>query len=306
MIKLIASDMDGTLLNGAHVITEETIAEIRRVQEAGILFVITTGRMYEDARKDLEQYGIQCAYLAMNGALLVNSDGEIVQRLDITPQDVSFVTQYLTQHRLYAELYTTEGIFTPSDETSMFDAVVAKYQTFFPSVSREELRKTWKDAPQQQSIKHIEQVEQLAQRDICVSKILSFSEQEEKMEQARRELGEHGSIAVSASFPCNLEVTTEQAQKGKALERFAKHIGIAREEIMVIGDSYNDLSMLREDFGATVAMGNALEEIKRVAKFVTRDNNHEGAAFAMQCARENRLERLKVVQQAGMYIQEKL
>jgi Cof subfamily protein (haloacid dehalogenase superfamily) len=88
-------------------------------------------------------------------------------------------------------------------------------------------------------------------------------------------------LAVSSSADNNLEITNSEAQKGVALKRFAELKGIPLENTMAIGDNYNDVSML-EIAGFPVAMGNAVEDLKDMAAFITKENDESGVAFAIQ------------------------
>ena len=100
-------------------------------------------------------------------------------------------------------------------------------------------------------------------------------------------------IAVASSFFNNLELTDKKAQKGHAISRYMEKLGYRKEEVMVLGDSLNDLSMFQAGFGAAVAMGNAHEKILEAAGYITKTNDEDGAAFAMRLALENRLDEIK-------------
>ena len=89
-------------------------------------------------------------------------------------------------------------------------------------------------------------------------------------------------IAVASSFPTNLEITDVRAQKGPVLREYAGSLGYTMDEIMVLGDSLNDLSMISMDFGATVAMENGDQEVKRAAKYITKTNREFGVAYAIR------------------------
>ena len=96
------------------------------------------------------------------------------------------------------------------------------------------------------------------------------------------ELEENGNLAVSSSFKNNLEVTDIRAQKGPILKEYIESMGYTMDEVMVLGDSLNDYSMLSMDFGATVAMENADSKLKRVAKYTTKSNVNGGVAYAIE------------------------
>ena len=87
---------------------------------------------------------------------------------------------------------------------------------------------------------------------------------------------------MAASFETNLEITDVRAQKGPVLKAYIESLGYGMDEVMVFGDSTNDASMLSMDFGATVAMENAMPEVKEMAKYVTKSNQEAGVAYAIE------------------------
>ena len=89
-------------------------------------------------------------------------------------------------------------------------------------------------------------------------------------------------LAIASSAATNLELTHQDAQKGKALAGYAAMRNIGWNEIMAVGDSENDYSMLSMDLKYTVAMGNAMERIKKTAKCQTRTNSQDGVAYAIE------------------------
>ena len=95
------------------------------------------------------------------------------------------------------------------------------------------------------------------------------------------ELEQNKDIAVASSIETNLEITDVKAQKGPVLKQYIESLGYKMDEVMVLGDSMNDYSMLSMDFGATVAMENAVPEVKAAAGYVTKSNEDLGAAHAI-------------------------
>ena len=112
-------------------------------------------------------------------------------------------------------------------------------------------------------------------------KIFIFAEDVELLGQLSAELRENPAIAVASSFVYNQEITAVEAQKGPVLKEYIESLGYTMDEVMVLGDSLNDYSMISMDFGATVAMGNAVPEIKEAAKYITKSNNEFGVAYAI-------------------------
>lgn len=274
--------MDGTLVSNNHDISKENLEAIRSAQNKGIEFIITTGRSYEDAYPQVAAAGIECSYLLMNGSELRDSKGKIVQSLYLDKDFVQDIIEELTREGLYVELYTTGGSFSPSDiETSRW-AVATKINHFHKNIS---LEHAYKDAENHFLFKEINFIDNLGEifsKGYHVGKIISFSSNKEKIKVLRENLSDKYPVNVTGSFSINLEITNPLADKGEAIKRYAENKGISLDEIMTIGDSYNDIGMLGKDFGYTVAMGNAIREVIEQAKYITSTNDEHGVAKAIE------------------------
>ena len=102
------------------------------------------------------------------------------------------------------------------------------------------------------------------------------------LDELKMRLEKNKDIAVASSFPTNLEITDVKAQKGPVLKEYIESLVYTMNEVMVLGDSLNDLSMIEMDFGATVAMANADPEVKSAAKYITKSNAEFGVAYAIE------------------------
>ncbi|MGL9730709.1 Cof-type HAD-IIB family hydrolase [Enterococcus sp. DIV0756] len=281
MIKLIASDMDGTLVSSDHAISEANSQAIKRAQNKGVEFIITTGRSFEDAHSQVVDAGIECNYLVMNGSELRNAQGEIVQSLYLENSVVKKIVAELMENNLFVELYTTGGSFSPSDEETCKDAVATKIINFHPEISYEEAYQSAKEHFLYKEINRIATVDELIEQDYKIGKIISFSAKRALIAQLRTELSKKYPVNATGSFDINLEITNPLADKGKAIMHYAANKGITLDEVMTIGDSYNDLGMLSDSFGYTVAMGNAIEAVKAQAKYLTDTNDANGVGKAI-------------------------
>ena len=281
MIKLIASDMDGTLVSSDHAISEANSQAIKRAQNKGVEFIITTGRSFEDAHSQVVDAGIECNYLVMNGSELRNAQGEIVQSLYLENSVVKKIVAELMENNLFVELYTTGGSFSPSDEETCKDAVATKIINFHPEISYEEAYQSAKEHFLYKEINRIATVDELIEQDYKIGKIISFSAKTALIAQLRTELSKKYPVNATGSFDINLEITNPLADKGKAIMHYAANKGITLDEVMTIGDSYNDLGMLSDSFGYTVAMGNAIEAVKTQAKYLTDTNDANGVGKAI-------------------------
>ena len=123
-------------------------------------------------------------------------------------------------------------------------------------------------------------LDEFLKSDMEIRKFVAFHNNTELINKMKKIIGEIKGIAVSSSFKDNIEVTHITAQKGIILAKVAEKMGFKREEVLVLGDSFNDYSMFTE-FTESVAMGNAIPEIKEIAKYITDTNDNLGVAKAI-------------------------
>ena len=281
MVKLIASDMDGTLINDKHEISKEDAIVIKEAQLKGIDFIITTGRLYQEAFQQVRDAGIDCQYIVMNGAEHRDEDGKILYSIDIDKKQVKEIVDVLNKNNLYTELYTNKGLYTVSSEEVCVQAVVTKIKFFEPEKTVDEILKTAKKHSEFTKLKFIDHINRfLEDEEIKVGKILSFSDDISLLDNMKNLLGKNNNLSVTASFKINMEVTHCDAKKDILLEKIAQAKGYSNDEVMVIGDSYNDYTMIKK-FKNSFAMGNAIPEIKEIATYVTEDNNSSGVGKAI-------------------------
>jgi len=288
MIKVIASDMDGTLLNSRHEICGENIKAIKMAEDKGIKFVIVTGREYESVKPILKANGLICQCILMNGAEYRDEEGNILESININKERFIQIVDILKNDGGSILLFTNDGIYTTTNKEDAFDAVVKEIQKFEVGVSYEEALEKAKTHPNFTKLKYIEDINEFSESGIEVRKILTFNDDLDKVVERKKQLSDIEDLAVSSSFYNNIEITNVSAQKGIILGKYADNNGIPRDEIMVLGDSFNDYSMFTE-FNLSFAMGNAIPEIKEVAKYITDTNDNAGVAKAIYNAIENNL-----------------
>ena len=117
-----------------------------------------------------------------------------------------------------------------------------------------------------ENTKIISEFQELEESQVSVYKVFLYSNDLEMLARISKKLEKNKKLAVASSFKTNLEITAVEAQKGPVLKQYIESLGYTMDEVMVLGDSLNDYSMISMDFGATVAMENAVPEIKKAAK----------------------------------------
>lgn len=280
MIKLIASDMDGTLLNNKHEIDDETVKAIRKAEECGIIFAISTGREYENVKPFLKKHNIRCQCVLMNGAEYRDEDGNLIEEINIENSKCREIIRILHKNKVSARIFTNKGIYTSDTKEEALKEMTYRTLAFNPQMSVEQAREEAKKQPYFVQLNYIDDMEEFLSSDIKIRKFVAFHKNIELINEMKEVIGKIDGLAVSSSFVDNIEITDQSAQKGLILAKVSKEMGIEKDEVMVLGDSFNDYSMFTE-FTESVAMGNAIPEIKEIAKYITDTNNNLGVAKAI-------------------------
>ncbi len=259
--KLLVFDLDDTLLNEEHKISRRNVETLRRAAGEGLIITIATGRMFRSTLPYARQLGINVPLITYHGALVRKAAGgpDIWHRpvpLDAAVQ----VAEYAVDHGYHLNLFIDDAFCIP--ETN-------EYTRAYQSLSNVEFKIIGNPA------------EYLRREKTPPTKmnIVSFSGMEEIMERVAGQF--HGRVTVTQARPEFLEITHLEATKGIALRHLAEAEGVHRDEVVAIGDSLNDISML-EYAGTGVAVANAREEVKQVAQVITLSNLEDGVAHFIE------------------------
>lgn len=257
-IKLIACDMDDTLLTSELEVSPATIAAIAKARALGKVFIIATGRMYVSAKMHTDKLGLDVPIVTYNGALVKGSkSGEVFFEKKMALTTAQAVLDYCKVQGYYLQYYVGEKYLIERDNE--FSAYYGRIAGIMPTPVGEALY-TAQEAPYKILLMLPEEQFQQVWQDFEVK----FA----------------GLLDVTSSKKGFLELMTPGVNKWEAVKAVAESLGIKPEETMCIGDSNNDLSMI-ENAGLGVAMGNAPFNVKMKAKMVTADQNHDGVALAI-------------------------
>lgn len=272
-IRLLATDIDGTLLNPQFQVSEGDLLALRRAHAAGIEIVLVTGRRHTFALPIAQQLGFDLWLISSNGAVTRSLAGETFHR-ELMPA--------ATCRRLCGAMQEFRGntVLTFDKETK--GAIVLEHlDELGPSIRR------WLE----KNMEYIEFVVPIEEALVSDPVQAMFCGTMSRMSQALRALesaGMDGSITVlRTEYPARdlsmIDVLRAGCSKGHALQRWAAHRGYRREEVMAIGDNHNDVEML-EFAGHPVIMGNACTELRQRGWTVTRGNDACGIAAAVEMA----------------------
>lgn len=280
MIKLIASDMDGTLLNDDHMISEENLKAIRKAQEMGRHFTIVTGRDYGAVKSYLEECNLKCECILSNGAEYRDVNGNIIESVYMNKESVKITFDILSEAGLCIQLMTNNGSYITNKESDK-KAIIDRFKLFNPTMTEEEVKKFVAKFHKERGMKEIDNIYEILESNVEVLKIVTFDNDEKLIAALKDKLRESTSdLAVASTFSNDIEISDIKAQKGLILAKTIKKMGIDKSEVIVLGDSFNDYSMFTE-FENSYAMENAIPEIKEIAKYITDTNNNDGVAKAI-------------------------
>jgi Cof subfamily protein (haloacid dehalogenase superfamily) len=257
--KLIAVDMDGTLLNSDGKITEKTRDAIQRAIEKGVLFSICTGRPIQGVESFNSLLNLDSPFITYNGAMIVmGKSKEILFQQNLTAEAARKILN------IGKEFGTT---------------IVAWSMNKLYCYELSEKVHDYKQITKVEPIL-IENEEEIIQNGI--TKIL-WIDTPEKLDYYQKVLRDKlgDSVNYCTSRPMFLEFFHNKVSKAVAMEKLGEHFGIKREEMIAIGDGFNDLPMI-EYAGLGVAMGNAPADIKAKAAYVTLSNDKDGIAHVLE------------------------
>lgn len=282
MIQLIASDMDGTLLNEKMEISKENIAAIKKAQAAGITFMVATGRSIEEAMPILKAAGITCQFITSNGAQIFDENGENTTTVGIERDKLRQAIAILRRHHLYFELFTDQGGFTENSEARLM-TVAQWLRSTSPTLSEKQALDIAKGHMSTLPIHDVDNFDQvLANTSLKILKVFVMANIDTpSLLSAKSELLTLSGLSITSSGANNIEVNHCDAQKGQALKKVAEKMGIPLTKVAALGDNFNDVSMINVA-GVGIAMGNAEADVKAIASYTTLSNVENGVASAIE------------------------
>ncbi|WP_408955740.1 Cof-type HAD-IIB family hydrolase [Natroniella sp. ANB-PHB2] len=259
--KLVAIDLDDTLLANDLQISKRTVKAIKEAQNEGVRVVIATGRMHSSALPYAKMLGLKHELITYNGALVKRVvDNQTLYHEPISTELVRKVAKVAQKHDLHINFYLDDLLYV--NKTGVEADYYEEIAGIKPILITEDVG-DFLDRPS--------------------TKLLIIENDRTKLEEVFSELtaGFADSVTITTSKVNFIEIMGQQVCKGTTLANVATKLGIKAEEIIAIGDSYNDLEMI-EYAGLGVAVGNAKEEIKEEADYITGTNNEEGVAQVIE------------------------
>lgn len=257
-IKLVVSDIDGTLLDPHKKLTPGSPAAVQRLYAAGIRFTLTSARPPRLASELIEVLQVKEPVSCFNGALISSPEGKPLRELLMLTPDAQSVANHL--HGLGLDLW----LFTAVDwyVSQPTGARVAHHEGLWGG----------KATP----------LENDDMSKYPVLKLVGVSDDYDLVAKAEKVINDISGLTISAtrSAPYYLDVTHAKANKGEVIFALSEMLGIPRQEIATLGDMDTDVLGFRQA-GLSIAMGNAFDDVKAAATAVTRSNTEDGFAWAI-------------------------
>lgn len=263
MYKLIALDMDGTLLREDKTISERTEKAIQAAREKGVTVVLATGRPIDGVMRYLEElnmFGDNDYVLSYNGGLVVKTKNrQPICKIGLKGEDLHYLYKLSNELGVNIHGFSEErGLITPKN---------SKYTEVEAEINNINI-----------NIDDFSTIE----NDHSIIKIMMIDEPEVLQKAVDRMPKEvYDKYTVVRSAPYFLEFLNKEVNKGTGVKLLAEHIGVKQEEVITMGDAGNDAHMI-EYAGMGIAMGNAFEEIKAMANYITDTNENDGVAKAIE------------------------
>ncbi|GIW49282.1 MAG: haloacid dehalogenase [Caloramator sp.] len=268
--KLIAMDMDGTLLNSQKQVTEYTKKVLKRASEKGIKLVICTGRIFTSAKSYARIIGTKAPIIASNGAYIREKDrNEVIYEKYIKKETLLDIIKVTREWGFYPHIYTTDTIY--SEKLIHSSLNYSKWNETVPEDERINI----------QIVDSLEDIVEKEGENFLKVVVMALEDEVEKLQELKKYIKENMDVSIFSSYMNNFEIMDKEVSKGNALKRLAEFFDIDREAIVCFGDNENDKTMF-EFAGFPIAMGNAEEEIKKIAAYVTDTNDNDGVAKAIE------------------------
>jgi Cof subfamily protein (haloacid dehalogenase superfamily) len=268
-IRIIALDLDGTLLNSNKELTQRNYRALEAAAARGIEIVPTTGRFYDAMPRVIRDLPFVNYAITINGAQVANvRTGAVLYRAEIPWQRAVELMTFLDTLPVVYDCFMDNAAFMTKTLQERIDE-----HTDDPHY-RKMVRELRQGVPELKAF--------ITEREQDVQKSQFFTMDMDLRARMLVEIPQRfPDLITTAALRHNVEINDIRANKGAAVLALAEHLGCGAEHVMAFGDGLNDLSMI-EAAGMGVAMDNAFDEVKRCADYITDDCDHDGVAVAIE------------------------
>lgn len=257
--RMAALDLDGTLLNSKHVVTDRNCTALRELSKEGVIVVLVSGRMHQSILPISNQIGLENPIISYNGGMVKHAKtGEVFHHTPIAAATAMDLVDYCDRRGLHLNFCLDDQLYIRMENpwSELYESRTGVHATAVG-----DLRKlTGGEPTKMQVLNTPETVERL---------LTGF----------QRDFGDR--LYITRTQIEYIEFMNLQVSKGPALKALAAQVGIPIDFVVAFGDGYNDKSMMATA-GFSIAMGNSVDELKKGADYITESNDNDGVAQAVE------------------------
>lgn len=266
--KMIAMDMDGTLLTTDKMVSEYSKDVLQRAADMGVKLVVCTGRIFKSAKIFAKIIGTKAPVVASNGAYIREKDkDEVIYSKPLNRDEIYKVIDISKKYDFCPQVFTSDTIFS--------EKLIHSAKNYL----------RWNETLLEKdriNIHITDDIYSIIDENLgSILKVLVMSDEDDKLLSFRKDLKSYGNFSIVSSFKNNAEIMSEGISKGNAVKILADYFNISKDEVVCFGDGENDASMIKYA-GLGIAMDNAIDEIKEIADYITDTNDNDGVAKAIE------------------------
>ena len=270
MIKLIASDLDGTILDSKHLIPENNLKAIDNLKKANIPFVVCTGKTYSVSKDICKHLNANFGIFGNGSQVIDLSTGEEILRQTLTLDEIKSCLYISQKHGVHVHAYTEQGIITTN-----LEYMDLRNSILFPNQIKFDIVNNVLDYIQNQNTTVFKLIFSSSSNLSQVKKELEFRTNLTITHITKT--GKYKDKIIDKEYEY-LDISPLNVTKGNALKLLSEYLELSKEEILSVGDNINDIDMFQAS-GIGVAVNNAYDEVKQAANYITA-NSAENAGFA--------------------------
>lgn len=258
MIKMVATDIDGTILNWDGTFSSKVIKCIQKLNDSDIKVVLVTGRMHGSTTPIANKLGLKTPVVSYQGGLVKDINNTTLYQKDLPPEIAKEVIKWAKQNNIHINLYIDDNLYVENDCEEIQKYIKGKFVDY-------------KVCP----------FESLEVKNVNKILAIDYSNAERVTEWVKELDKNFPELYIVKSTPYFCEIGSKDAKKSSGVKFLANQWGIKQEEILAIGDQNNDIELLKAG-GIKIAMGNATDELKNCADFVTDTVENDGFVKAIE------------------------
>jgi len=277
-LQLIVTDLDGTLLNSKHEISAENIEALKFAQKQGIEVAIATGRTYGNTLALCKKAGLKLHIISNNGSFVYTENGKMLMENGLDIQNAKNALYWLQDNNYSYSICTNRNFFMPDNTSSILTSDFENAKDIDSIWNRVNVKQMINSKILAlDGLRLMKNVAEVFEQQVTIGHISVTTFDKDKFSKGKEYFSANKDLSVVTSESIIFDLMNNSTSKGNGLQYLINYLKIPFQDVMAIGDNYNDISML-ERVGHSVAIGNAEETVKKICKHISLTNDLNGVA----------------------------